>query len=94
MRIRFLLLPLFVFTASSAWAQTIAIRAGRLIDPAKGTVAKDQTILVKSEKIVEVGANLEIPGDAEIVDLSSSWVMPGTDGRPYSRDRRTEKLGA
>jgi imidazolonepropionase-like amidohydrolase len=77
MRFRFLLLALFVFTASSAWAQTIAIRAGHLIDPAKGTVAKDQIILVKSGKIVEVGANVEIPRDAEIVDLSNSWVMPG-----------------
>ena len=77
MRTRFLLLALFVFTASSARAQTIAIRAGNLVDPAKGTVARDQTILVKSGKIVEVGANVEIPRDAEIMDLSKSWVMPG-----------------
>ena len=61
MRFRFLLLALFVFIASSAWTQTIAIRAGHLIDPAKSTVAKDQTILVKRGKIVEVGANLDIP---------------------------------
>lgn len=74
---RFLLLALFVFTAGSARAQTIAIRAGNLVDPSKGTVAKDQTILVKSGKIVEVGANVEIPRDAEIMDLSKSWVMPG-----------------
>jgi len=71
MRFRFLLMALFAFTVSSAWAQTIAIRAGHLIDPGKGTVAKDQTILVKSGKIVEVGANLEIPKDAEIVDSRS-----------------------
>ena len=51
MRTRFLLLALFVFTASLAGAQTIAVRAGNLIDPANGTVAKDQTILVKSGKL-------------------------------------------
>jgi hypothetical protein len=44
---RFLLLALFVFTAGSARAQTILIRAGNLVDPSKGTVAKDQTILVE-----------------------------------------------
>jgi imidazolonepropionase-like amidohydrolase len=74
---RFSLLVLFVVTAGSVRAQTIAIRASNLVDPSKGTVAKDQTILVKSGKIVEVGANVEIPRDAEIMDLSKSWVMPG-----------------
>jgi imidazolonepropionase-like amidohydrolase len=58
-------------------AQTVAIRAGNLIDPATGTVAKNQIILVKDKKIVNVGAGLEIPKDAEVVDLSSEWVMPG-----------------
>src|SRR2546429_6571064 len=52
-------------TLFRSWAQTIALRAGHLIDPGKGTVAKDQTILVKSGKIVEVGANLEIPRSEE-----------------------------
>ena len=77
MRIRFVLSALFVFAASSAWAQTMAIRAGNLIDPAKGTVAKNQVVLIKSGNITAVGAGLEIPKDAEIVDLSNSWVMPG-----------------
>jgi imidazolonepropionase-like amidohydrolase len=58
-------------------AQTIAIRAGNLIDPSKGTIAKDQIILVTGEKIDAVGPNVEIPNDAEIVDLSRFWVMPG-----------------
>jgi imidazolonepropionase-like amidohydrolase len=77
MRVRFVLLALFLFAASAAWSQTIAIRAGNLIDPAKGTVAKNQIILIKGVNIVAVGPNLEIPKDAEFVDLSKSWVMPG-----------------
>ncbi len=60
-----------------AAAQTIAIRAGNLIDPAKGTVGKDQIILVENGKITAVGAGLTIPKDAEVVDLSKEWVMPG-----------------
>src|SRR5689334_17285391 len=63
--------------AVSAAAQTIAIRAGNLIDPATGAVAKNQVILVKDKKIQAVGASVTIPKDAEIVDLSSEWVMPG-----------------
>lgn len=62
--------------ASSA-ERTIAIRAGNLIDPRNGTVAKNQVIIVKDKKIVAKGADLAIPKDAEIVDLSNSWVMPG-----------------
>jgi imidazolonepropionase-like amidohydrolase len=60
-----------------AAAQTIAIRAGNLIDPAKGTVSKAQIILVENGKISAVGAGLAIPKDAQIVDLSKEWVMPG-----------------
>jgi imidazolonepropionase-like amidohydrolase len=70
----FLLLILFVLPAA---AQTIAIRAGNLLDPAKGTVSKDQIILVENGKITAVGAGLPIPKDAQVVDLSKEWVMPG-----------------
>lgn len=63
--------------AVSAAAQTIAIRAGNLIDPATGAVAKNQVILVKDKKIQAVGASVAIPKEAQLVDLSSEWVMPG-----------------
>src|SRR5215472_5019819 len=66
-----------VWGALPAMAQTIAIRAGNLIDPAKGTVSKDQTIVVKDGKITAVGPGVSIPKGAEVVDLSKEWVMPG-----------------
>lgn len=71
------LLAVLLFFSLSASAQTTAIRAGHLIDPATGTVANNQTILVKEGKIVAVGPQVRIPADAEIVDLSSTWVLPG-----------------
>ncbi|HEV3253098.1 MAG TPA: amidohydrolase family protein [Candidatus Acidoferrales bacterium] len=77
MRLKLFVVLLFLFFASSAFAQTVAIRAGNLIDPAHGTVAKDQIILVKDTKITDVGPNVAIPKDAIVVDLSHSWVMPG-----------------
>ena len=70
----FLLLILFVLPAA---AQTIAIRAGNFLDPAKGTVSKDQIILVENGKITAVGGGLSIPKDVQVVDLSKEWVMPG-----------------
>jgi len=63
--------------AVPVWAQTVAIRAGNLIDPATGSVARNQIILVKEKKIVEIGPSVAIPKDAAIVDLSNEWVMPG-----------------
>lgn len=67
----------FVLLTPCLLAQSIAIRAGNLIDPATGAVAKNQMILVSEGKIVSVGANVEVPKDARVVDLSGAWVMPG-----------------
>jgi imidazolonepropionase-like amidohydrolase len=58
-------------------AQSIAIRAGNVIDPATGKVAPNQIILVKDQKIADVGPGIAIPADAQVIDLSSEWVMPG-----------------
>ncbi|MGC2446836.1 MAG: amidohydrolase family protein [Candidatus Sulfotelmatobacter sp.] len=66
-----------VSLAVSAWAQTVAVRAGNLIDPATGKFSRNQIILVKDQKILAVGPNVDIPKDSQIVDLSNEWVMPG-----------------
>ncbi len=58
-------------------AQVTAIRAGTVIDPAHGSSAKDQIILVEDGKIKAIGAGLAIPAGAEVVDLSHEWVAPG-----------------
>ena len=47
-----LIATLFAFPVC---AQTIAIRAGNVIDPATGKVATNQIILVKDQKIAEIG---------------------------------------
>lgn len=64
------LLALLFLLASPVLAQTVAIRAGHLVDPAKGTEARDQIILVESGKIKSIGSGIAIPRDAQIVDLS------------------------
>src|SRR6266567_2306285 len=71
---RFLLLVLF---ASSAVAQVTVIKAGKLVQPDEGTVASDQVIVIRANKIEAVGAGLAIPADATVIDLSKMTVLPG-----------------
>src|ERR1700726_295685 len=56
----------------------IAVRAGRLFD---GTdkLAANQVILIKGNRIAKVGPaeQVQVPADAEVVDLSHATVLPG-----------------
>src|ERR1700687_3923972 len=71
------LTAILLLATAPAFSQTTAIRAGHVIDPATGQASGAQTILVKDGKITAVGAKIEIPKDAAIVDLSGAWVLPG-----------------
>lgn len=54
------------------------IKAGSLFDSSSGKVIKDAVIVIEDEKIVAVGGSgTVIPADAEVIDLSSSFVLPG-----------------
>ena len=65
---RLLGLALSLFAMLPAGGQTIAIRAGNLIDPAKGSISKNQIVLVQNGKIAAVGGSLAIPQDAQVID--------------------------
>jgi imidazolonepropionase-like amidohydrolase len=56
---------------------TIAIRAGRLVDPEAGQLLTNQTILVENGRFTAVGANVAIPAGAQVIDLSGLTVLPG-----------------
>jgi imidazolonepropionase-like amidohydrolase len=58
-------------------AQVTAIRAGGLIDPETGTLARNQVILVEAGKFGAIGANVPIPAGADVIDLSALTVLPG-----------------
>jgi imidazolonepropionase-like amidohydrolase len=68
---------LATLVAAPLLAQVVAIRAGAVIDPARGTSAKEQVILVEGGKIKAIGAGVSIPAGAEIIDLSHEWITPG-----------------
>jgi len=71
---------LSIFAAAALQAQqTTAIRAGKLFDPNAGQMLSNQVILIRGERIVDVGpaAAVSIPADAKILDLSRAAVLPG-----------------
>ncbi len=57
--------------------RVFAIKAGKLVDPEKGTTSLNQIILVRGKQIEAVGPNVPIPADAQVIDLSKSTVLPG-----------------
>ncbi len=59
-------------------ADITIIKAGALFDSSTGKVVKDAVIVVEDDKITAVGGSgTQIPDDAEVIDLSSSFVLPG-----------------
>jgi imidazolonepropionase-like amidohydrolase len=57
--------------------QVIAIRAGRLFDSRAGTLINNQVIVVRGDRIADVGPAVAIPSDARVIDLSTATVLPG-----------------
>ena len=57
--------------------QVIAIRAGRMFDSRAGTLLNNQVILIKGDRITDVGGAVAIPADAQVIDLSGATVLPG-----------------
>ena len=58
-------------------AQNIVIKAGHLFDARSGKMLDNQIIIIQNGRIKEVGANLKINKTDSIIDLSTSYVLPG-----------------
>lgn len=58
-------------------ARDLVIHAGRLIDGVSSTAREKVSILIKDDRIVRVENGFIRPAGAEIVDLSTSTVLPG-----------------
>jgi imidazolonepropionase-like amidohydrolase len=73
---------MFSLVFAKAQAQNLdatitAIKAGKLIDVENGKTLINQIILVSHDSIIAVGANVSIPKNANVIDLSSYTVLPG-----------------
>jgi len=58
-------------------AESLALRCGRLLDPARGQVLKDAVVLISGDRIQAVGTELKIPPGVEVLDLTRWTVLPG-----------------
>ncbi|GAA5137450.1 amidohydrolase family protein [Thalassotalea piscium] len=67
--------------AVNAWADTKVIHAGELLTVPGSKALSKQTLVIKDGKILQVKSGFinpkEIAEDATLIDLSSSFVMPG-----------------
>ena len=70
------ILAIYLF-APIPFAQTIAIRAGRLIDGYSDKPLENVTVLIEKNKIVSLGKDLAVPANATVVDLGDKTVLPG-----------------
>jgi imidazolonepropionase-like amidohydrolase len=76
-------LLLFVCTLARCQAPApdhwIAVRAGRIFDGKSERLSSNQIVLIKGDRIVEVGPaeKVKVPAGAEVIDLSHATVLPG-----------------
>jgi imidazolonepropionase-like amidohydrolase len=57
--------------------QVVAIRAGHIFDSRSGVLLDNQVVLVRGERIAEVGPAVQIPSGATVIELGSATVLPG-----------------
>src|SRR5438874_4660863 len=61
----------------AAPTQVVVVRAGHLFDPKSGTLLTNQVILIRGDRITDVGTSVQVPSDARAIDLSAATVLPG-----------------
>jgi imidazolonepropionase-like amidohydrolase len=77
--VAFALVP---FSAGGVRGQTqsrsglIALRGATILTVTRGTIPNG-TIVMRDGKIAAVGANIDIPGGAEVIDVTGKFVSPG-----------------
>ena len=77
MRVLSLVVAGTVAFAAHGSAQVIALRAGRVLDPATGSASLNQIILVQRGRIGAIGPDVAIPAGATVYDLSNATIIPG-----------------
>ena len=65
-----------IILTCGAFAQPIAIQAGR-IETAAGEPIENGVIVIEGGRITAIGADVEVPAGAEVIDASGGVVVPG-----------------
>ena len=59
-----------------AQAQVVAVVGGTVV-PASGPRIQNGTVLIEGERITAVGANVQVPAGARVIDARGKFVYPG-----------------
>jgi imidazolonepropionase-like amidohydrolase len=63
--------------SSQQRAHPIVLHAARLLDVESGRIVSPGEILVEGERIVAIGASVQRPAGAEVIDLGDKTLLPG-----------------
>jgi imidazolonepropionase-like amidohydrolase len=66
-----------VLTTVSAGAQTVVVKAGRLIDGRGGAPLEPVMVRITGDRIDEVATSLAVPAGATLIDLGPATLLPG-----------------
>jgi imidazolonepropionase-like amidohydrolase len=68
---------LLVWSAVPVGAETVVLKAGRLLDGRGGTPLAPAMVRIEGDRIVEVGARVAVPAGARVLDLGDATLLPG-----------------
>jgi imidazolonepropionase-like amidohydrolase len=73
---------LVIVASAAIWAQTVpadttVLHAARLVDIESGRISSPGEVLVRGDRIVEVGTTVKHPAGAAIIDLGDRTLLPG-----------------
>lgn len=72
------LLAALLVAAPHAWAETVIVRAGRLLDVEQGRYLENQAIRIENGRIESIGPySADAGGGARMIDWSAFTVLPG-----------------
>ncbi|MCC3861088.1 amidohydrolase family protein [Pseudemcibacter aquimaris] len=67
---------ILAFIATPVFAETIAITGGK-IHVGNGSVIENGTVLIDDGEIIAVGADVDVPSDARVINASGKEITPG-----------------
>ncbi|HEY0369038.1 MAG TPA: amidohydrolase family protein [Chthoniobacterales bacterium] len=70
-------LLLISFSESFASNEVVALKAARLYDGKGNGLVQNGVVVVQGGKIIDAGANVAVPADAQVIDLGDATLCPG-----------------
>jgi imidazolonepropionase-like amidohydrolase len=57
--------------------QSVVLKAARMFDGKSNALVQNAVVIVQGDKILDVGSNLPMPTDAQVIDLGDATLSPG-----------------